>query len=168
MKNLDYLLRALKSVVSGVELAIYGPRQEPEYLAACEKLIAALPCHITADFLGELKPDDVVSTFSKYDLFVLPTRGENYGHVILESLMGGTPVLVSDQTPWRATSSGAIETLPLDSEFRWASAIERWASYSAEVLTARRKASLHYAETYLRGDAVIKQNRALFLSVLSG
>jgi glycosyltransferase involved in cell wall biosynthesis len=34
-------------------------------------------------------------------LFFLPTRGENFGHVISESLQAGCPVLISDQTPWQ-------------------------------------------------------------------
>ena len=36
----------------------------------------------------------------KYDLFLFPSGGENYGHVIAESLSSGTPVLISKNTPW--------------------------------------------------------------------
>jgi glycosyltransferase involved in cell wall biosynthesis len=32
---------------------------------------------------------------------LFPTHGGNYGHVIAELLSVGTPVLLSDQTPWR-------------------------------------------------------------------
>jgi len=31
----------------------------------------------------------------------MPTFAENYGHAIAESLSMGTPVLISDNTPWR-------------------------------------------------------------------
>jgi glycosyltransferase involved in cell wall biosynthesis len=168
MKNLDFLLRALKSVGSAIELGIYGPIREPDYWATCENLIADLPNQVRVKYNGELKPIEVLSVFAQYHLFVLPTRGENYGHVILESLMAGTPVLVSDQTPWRATSCGGIETLALDSVSDWASALERWASYSDEILKARRKAALEFAQTYLKSDTVVRQNRELFLSVLGG
>jgi glycosyltransferase involved in cell wall biosynthesis len=34
-------------------------------------------------------------------LFLFPTFSENYGHVILEALLSGCPVLISDQTFWR-------------------------------------------------------------------
>ena len=37
--------------------------------------------------------------FQEYDLLFLPTKGENFGHVILESMSAGTPVLISDTTP---------------------------------------------------------------------
>ena len=49
---------------------------------------------------SKLKPNEVVGTFSKYDLFLFPSGGENYGHVIAESLSSGTPVLISKNTPW--------------------------------------------------------------------
>ena len=63
-------------------------------------MINTLPEHVRASYLGELKPNEVVSTFSKYDLFLFPSGGENYGHVIAESLSSGTPVLISKNTPW--------------------------------------------------------------------
>jgi glycosyltransferase involved in cell wall biosynthesis len=42
----------------------------------------------------------VIDTLKPYDLFFLPSWNENYGHVIVESLASGCPVLLSDQTPW--------------------------------------------------------------------
>ena len=42
----------------------------------------------------------VIETFSKYDVFLFPTKGENYGHVIFEALAGGCIPIISDQTPW--------------------------------------------------------------------
>ena len=38
--------------------------------------------------------------FVKYDVFYFPTKSENFGQVIWESLSCGCPVLISDQTPW--------------------------------------------------------------------
>ena len=35
---------------------------------------------------------------------ILPTFNENYGHVILESLTAGCPVIISDQTHWLTLS----------------------------------------------------------------
>jgi glycosyltransferase involved in cell wall biosynthesis len=59
-------------------------------------------------------PDDVPGTFAQYDLFAFPSRGENFGHVVLESLSVGTPVLVSDRTPWKGGESDALEVLPIE------------------------------------------------------
>ena len=78
----------------------YGRIVDNSYWDRCKKSLEKLPKNIKASFLGELKKDEVTVTFSKYDLFFFPTGGENYGHVIAESLSVGTPVLISKNTPW--------------------------------------------------------------------
>ncbi len=46
-------------------------------------------------------PTDMVQTvLQQHDLFLLPTMGENYGHVIFEALSVGCIPIISDQTPW--------------------------------------------------------------------
>jgi glycosyltransferase involved in cell wall biosynthesis len=46
---------------------------------------------------------------------LLPSRGENFGHVIAEALAAGCPTVISDRTPWRALrESRAGWDLPLD------------------------------------------------------
>lgn len=52
----------------------------------------------TCRYLGSVENKDVISTISYYDLFVFPTRfiGEGTPGVIIESLLGGVPVLTSD------------------------------------------------------------------------
>lgn len=42
---------------------------------------------------------------SEHDLLLMPTLGENFGHVIPEALISGCPVLISDRTPWRELES---------------------------------------------------------------
>jgi glycosyltransferase involved in cell wall biosynthesis len=51
-------------------------------------------------YLGNIDPDKMSELYSEYKINLLPTLGENYGHVIVESILSGTPVIVSDTTPW--------------------------------------------------------------------
>lgn len=44
--------------------------------------------------------EEKIKLFSKYDLFILPTKNENFGISILESLSRGLPVLTTTATPW--------------------------------------------------------------------
>ena len=46
------------------------------------------------------KNNDKIKLFEKYDLFILPTKSENFGISILESLSRGLPVLTTVATPW--------------------------------------------------------------------
>ena len=60
-----------------------------------------MPANIVVQYHGVAIPGKILKTFSTYDLFLFPTGGEAYGNVIAESLLAGTPVLISQNTPWR-------------------------------------------------------------------
>ena len=162
MKNLDYLLTILKRVNSPIDFLIYGPLEVPEYWAACKKLIDALPENINVKYRGELTPAEVTTVFAAHDVFFLPTRGENFGHVIFESLAAGTCVVISDQTQWEADKNGAVEVIPLDDVDAWTASVERWVARSQEDLTKCRGAALTYARDYVAKSPAVEQNRALF------
>jgi glycosyltransferase involved in cell wall biosynthesis len=100
-KNLDYALRVLNKVNAKVIFDIYGPAENETYWEECQELISQLPANVTVNYLGSVNPNQVVYIFSRYDLFLFPTGGEAYGHVIAECLTAGTPVLISTETPWR-------------------------------------------------------------------
>lgn len=102
MKNLDLVLAALAFVPVPVRLDIYGPVEDQAYWRRCREHLAGLPGSVVVRYRGELLPDQVRPTFSRYDAFVMPTRGENYGNTIAESLSACCPVICSDRTPWTA------------------------------------------------------------------
>jgi glycosyltransferase involved in cell wall biosynthesis len=99
-KNLRLAIAAFEWVTTPAAFDIYGPIEDKRYWESCKEGIAALPTHISVRYRGELTPDRVLPTFSLYDAFVFPTLGENFGHVIAESLASSCPVICSDQTPW--------------------------------------------------------------------
>lgn len=100
-KNLGYALSVLNSNFDGViNFSIYGTIEDKTYWEECSSLINTLPSNINVKYHGELKPDQVLDTFSKYDAFLFPSKGENYGHVIYESMSAGCLPIISDQTPW--------------------------------------------------------------------
>ena len=50
--------------------------------------------------MGHADPSDSQTILSQYDAFILLTKGENFGHSIYESLSVGTPVIITNKTPW--------------------------------------------------------------------
>lgn len=76
------MLNQLKTVKFSVDLSIYGPHEDKKYLDDCLKIIEKLPLHISIKILGELEHNQVYSILKDFDLFVLPTLGENFGQAI--------------------------------------------------------------------------------------
>ena len=103
-KNTLYAIEkfAELAVKSGtITFDIYGQIYNKEYWKRCETIIDLLPENIKVSYKGTIPAEEVGTTIQKYHALFMPTRGENFGHVILESLSAGRPVLISDQTPWR-------------------------------------------------------------------
>lgn len=101
MKNLLGALMLLQKVRQKICFHVYGPIEDKDYWLKCHDAAKLLPQNVVYSYLGALQPTMVAQTLAKYDLFLLPTFGENYGHVIAEALSVGLPVLISDATPWR-------------------------------------------------------------------
>jgi glycosyltransferase involved in cell wall biosynthesis len=160
-KNLDFLLRVLEKVTANVELAIYGPQEDSQHWKECRSLISQLPKNIKVTVGNQVPQAEVRDVFAAYDVFVFPTRGENFGHVIFESLIAGTPTLVSDQTPWCPDAHGGLQVLGLV-EALWVDKLEGWAKLDIEKLANRRRAASDYARTYVAQNQSVQQNRQLF------
>jgi len=84
----------------GTTLDIYGPMQDPDYLARCRFEAKKLE-HITVHFHGEIEPHNLHALWNQKHFLYSTTLGENYGHGIVEAFLHQRPVLISDRTPWR-------------------------------------------------------------------
>ncbi|WP_354680010.1 glycosyltransferase family 4 protein [Macrococcoides caseolyticum] len=106
MKNIHYLLNLLTKIKIGkVTLDIYGPIEDSNYYEKCLSIIKNMSANVTINFMGEIENQLIQEKLKEYDLFVSPTLGENFGHTIIESLQSHTPVLISDNTPWKDLES---------------------------------------------------------------
>lgn len=166
-KNLDYALRVLAQVRSPVDFDIHGPPEDQGYLQLCRQFGEALPQHVRVRWMGAVAPEDVPATLAGYDLFFLPTRGENFGHVIAESLGAGTPVLLSDTTPWRGLDAAGVgHDLPLSEPQAFVASIEQAAAEPADAALARRDRAFRFATEHQSDGASVLANRLLFRAAL--
>jgi glycosyltransferase involved in cell wall biosynthesis len=161
VKNLIFLLRALCKCDRRISLDIYGPLEDLDYWNRCKALIDNLPINVSVKYLGLVRPNNVINTFSKYDLFVFPTLAESFGNVILESLIAGTPVLLSDKTPWLNSHDGGIDVLSLD-ETVWAEAIDLWVDLNEIDYAKRSIDAINYVKRFQLQTDAIKKNISLF------
>lgn len=164
-KNLGGLLEILSLVDVRVQLDIYGPVEDQAYWQRCSELIEALPANVKVSAKGPVAPHEVGKTLSEYDVFAFPTHGENFGHVIFEALSVGTPVILSDQTPWRQDSDGSLTIIPLHDTKGWVEAICHAADRTPEEQRDIRMSSRSYAEKYLSNDESIRDTVEMFARV---
>ncbi len=89
-KGVDILLKAFASVKNS-KLIIVGDGAEKEQLAGLSK---ELKIEERVKFLGVRK--DIPKILSYSDCFVLPSRYEGFGIVVLEAMAAGKPIIVSN------------------------------------------------------------------------
>lgn len=113
-KNPGMLIDAVQAMKNrDIEVGFYGPIQEEAYWNSCLKKLK------DADFKwkygGDVLSEQVQEVLSGYDVFVLPSKSENYGHVIFEALSVGCIPVISDRTPWNLEGAGYVLPLKVDS-----------------------------------------------------
>lgn len=116
-KNLLGAIRALEQVRREVEFTIYGPGEDVTYWDTCKSGLEKLPGHIRWNYGGDVPAEAVQEKLRQHDVFLFPTKGENYGHVIFEAMSVGCIPVISDQTPWGIIAEQkAGYVLPLSDE----------------------------------------------------
>jgi glycosyltransferase involved in cell wall biosynthesis len=163
VKNLDFLLNILTKATGDITLDIVGSEEDAAYTALCKEKAAALPANIRVRFLGEKPPQELEGIIQHHHFLVLPTRGENFGHVIFESLSQGRPVLISDQTPWRnLQASQAGQELSLEEPEAWAASIREICEAGQENFDRWSKGAWQLAHDYLHQTNLKQAYQKLF------
>jgi glycosyltransferase involved in cell wall biosynthesis len=166
-KNLFFALTLLKSLRGKVIYDIYGPLEDIEYWSRCEKIINHMPQNIVVRYEGELAHEEVPNCLKKYHVLFLPSKSENYGHSIVESLIGGLPVVISNRTPWQALhESNAGWDIPLSEPNLFISKLQHLIDMGEEEFDEMRKGARSYAIMKCTADTIVQQNRALISAVL--
>mgnify|MGYP003706719991 CR=1 FL=1 len=170
VKNLDFALNVLSRLSIEIEFDIYGPASKDEdkkYWNYCMKIIEKIPSNIKVKYKGPIENHLVNEMFKKYNLFFFPTKGENFGHVILESMSAGTPPLIANTTPWRnLDKQNAGWDIALNSPDKFVSVIEKIALLDEGKYKDLRNSVRNYAEKFANNDSILESSRQLFMNAL--
>tara|TARA_B100001057_G_scaffold499631_1_gene611050 strand:+ start:6275 stop:7447 length:1173 start_codon:yes stop_codon:yes gene_type:complete len=167
VKNLDYALHVLTKVKKPILFNIYGPMEDNHYWNECLNIIKLLPSFVIVNYKGSIENTAVATMLSEHDLFFLPTKGENFGHVILESMSSGTPILISNTTPWRNLEKyGVGWDISLKSPDAFTAAIEQAASIDQKDYKKFRISVREYAERFANDISILDKSRKLFMHAL--
>ncbi len=166
-KNLEFALDTLSKIQIPIKFDIYGPIDDKIYWKKCELIIKKINPPVEIHYKGYVQHNLVYDVFSRYDLFFLPTLDENFGHVILESMIVGTPVLIANTTPWRnLVVRGVGWDIELSDSSAFISVINRmYTMETAEYLQMRNRVR-NYALTICKDKTVIDNHYNLFKSVI--
>lgn len=166
-KNLDFALRVLCKVERQIVFTVYGPIEDARYWEECMRLVEDLPPRVSFEYKGALPHEQVRGELERHDIFFLPTRGENYGHVLVEAWCAGLPVLTSDQTPWGDLEANEVGwSLPLDSPEAFVRVISDLADWQADQWRMIRSRCHTFMEKHLHDGKDIDDNRRMFERLL--
>ena len=144
-KNLKGAIEILQNVKSNIEFTIYGPIHNEEYWNECLVELNKLPSNIKWTWKGNVDSENVVEELKSHHVFLFPTLGENYGHVIQEALSAGCPTILSDQTPWQNIEKyGAGYIYDLQNTIKFVEVLEKYAQMDVHEFNKIVNQSLNY------------------------
>jgi glycosyltransferase involved in cell wall biosynthesis len=168
-KNLHFLLELLKELRGQVQLNLFGPVAETDsaYWGRCRALLAQLPANIMVEYHGSLDHSAVPQVLHDHHFFVLPTRGENFCHAAVESFVNGTPVILSDETPWvNLNEVRAGFDISLDDRERWIAVLQECVDMDPQAYAAYLSGARGYGRRFSVEEAV-SQHLAMFDAALN-
>lgn len=150
-KNLDYAIDVLNNdYPKKIVFDIYGVIEDKDYWEICKEKLKYLPNNVVAQFKGLVKPDEVLKAFSEHDIFLFPTKGENFGHVIYEALAAGCVPVISDRTPWKELEANGCGTvIDLARQELFVKQINSYANMSKTTFESYQKSAINYAKSKL-------------------
>ena len=163
MKNILLVLQALQTVEETIQYDIYGPVRDENYRDDCLLQIKALPKNVSVFVHKEIEPHEVKGVLEKADVFILPSKSENFGHAMYEALSAGLPLITSHHTPWiKLENAKAGINVDLKDITEISSAISQFAGMEEEVFEEWRQGALRYAANAIDKDVIKKKYEEMF------
>ena len=106
LKKNIHISKDIFSHVQNINFSIFGPfsSNEETYFKNLDQSLKKIK-KINYSYMGSIKPSSIKFELNKYDVFFLPTLGENFGHAIVEAMLSGLIIVISDKTPWNKLSN---------------------------------------------------------------
>ncbi len=167
-KNLATAIDLIGRVSGDVVFDVYGTAEDPGYIAECESRMEGLPANVRCRYRGPVPYERVHATLARYHFFFFPTLSENFGHVVLEALATGLPVLLSTETYWRDLErKGVGYDVPLAEPSAFVDRLRRFIAMGPEDYLRASTAAIRLAEEVLGDGRPLEAHRQLFRRALT-
>ena len=97
-KNSKIIIESLETIDEDISLEIIGQTPNLKYLKELNKLIASSKHAKSITMTPFIKAEELILKYSSANLFILPSKSEGLGRVIIEAQSTACPVLVSSNT----------------------------------------------------------------------
>jgi glycosyltransferase involved in cell wall biosynthesis len=155
IKNFKWLLDLLPRTRGSLSIDLFGALEDQAYWNECQPQIRSMPERIKISHKGPVRHEDVARTMAGYHYFILPTLGESFGHVCLEALAAGCPLIVSDRTPWLGLETRGIGwDLSLEDPDKWVRVIDQCVAEDDGSFRNRSMAAREAAVSWLADKAM--------------
>ena len=154
-KNVEKLIQWFLNLYAekkSFKLLIVGTVEDPEYFKELQTMISD---NEQISMLDAIHPDALVKIYAKAHFFCLPTRHENFGHVIIEALSYGCPVIISQRTPWRNLKKDHVGwDLPLDKPEQFDSVFRECIDMDADTYLHMSESASMFANDFIHHSEV--------------
>lgn len=167
VKNTLAAIRMACKLSGDVELDLWGLLEDKEYWEACQREIALSPPGLRVNYRGEVEHEKLHALLLEYDVMLLPTLGENFGHSIVEALDGGLPAVISDRTPWRSLAQAGVGAdLPLEDEAAFIRELARYQAMDENDMADVRAACKRYVTEWRVKNTNLDDYKKMFNAVI--
>ncbi len=97
-KNPKIIIESLETIDEDISFEIIGQTPNLKYLKELNKLIASSKHAKSITMTPFIKAEELILKYSSANLFILPSKSEGLGRVIIEAQSTACPVLVSSNT----------------------------------------------------------------------
>ena len=154
-KGADILIEAFAEVCAAGRLVVAGPEGMPGYLAYLKECARQAGVETRVLFAGPLYDEDKKAALADADIFVLPSRYENFANAAAEAIAYGVPAIVGEACGIRSLIEGHAGLIVAPTKQEVAGALRRLMEDRA--LYARLQHGCHQAAAQLDWDMLTEQ-----------
>lgn len=160
-KNLKFAIKLFQNIdTNNYSFDIYGNIHDHDYFNECINMIKS---NSNINYIGSAPNKDILNILSKYHYFILPTKGENFGHAIYESFLAGVPVLISDKTPWLNLKNKYVGwDIDLKNEKQWLKVLNSCITQTQDNYNKMRENSNKFALDFLAENNYVIEYSNIF------
>lgn len=164
-KNTLFAIERLMKLEGIVRFDLYGTVYDQAYYQRCLEAVARLPQNVAVVMHGHIDQDRVAHVIGEAHAVFMPSVGENFGHTMLEALVAGRPLLISDRTPWKGLETkSAGWDLPLEEPEKFDSVLAQLVGMDGSAYAVWALGASALGKRYLTDATGLERSLAMFMS----